>query len=88
MHVILTVGSSHTLMLGPTATTTIYVHIYSYSLLKQMKNSELYIIIHNDTVTVNLFEILEILPGICLTTNRINYFPLILLWPIQIHHYF
>jgi len=75
-------------MLGPTADTTLCAHVCSYSLLKQMKNSELYIIFHNETVTVNLFEILEMLPGICWTTNRIKYFPLILLWPIQIHHYF
>ena len=34
---------------------------------QQNENSDCYSILHNETVTVKLFEILEMLPGMCLT---------------------
>ncbi len=54
--------------------------------VKQLKNSDLHSIYHIATVTVNLFEILEILPGMYLPC-AIKCFPSILIWAIQIHHY-
>jgi len=50
-------------------------------LAKQMKNSDEYSVFHNSTITVNLFEILEILPGIHLE-YEIKCVSLILVWPI------
>ena len=58
-----------------------------WKVVKQLKNSDFHSIFHNATVTVNLFEILEMLPEMCLTC-AIKCFPSILIWPIQIHHYF
>jgi len=58
-----------------------------WKLVKQLKNSDFHSIFHNETVTVNLFEILEMLPEMCLT-HAIKCFPSILVWPILIHHYF
>ena len=55
--------------------------------VKQYNNSDFYIIFHDETITVNLFEILEIFTGMYLTC-AIKCFPLIWVWPIQIHHYF
>jgi len=58
-----------------------------WKVVKQLKNSDFHSIYHIATVTVNLFEILEMLPEICWTC-AINYFPSSLIWGIQIHHYF
>ncbi len=58
-----------------------------WKLVKQLKSSDFHSIYHNTTVTVNLFEILEILPGIYLTC-AIKCFPSILVWAIQIHQHF
>ncbi len=53
--------------------------------IKTVISREFYILL--TTVTVNLFELLEILPGICLAYRK-NCFPSILVWPIQIHNHF
>ena len=58
-----------------------------WKVVKQLKNSDFQSIYHNATVTVNLFEILEMLPGICLTC-AIKCFPSILVWAMQIHQHF
>ena len=57
-----------------------------WKVVKQLKNSDFQSIFHNATVTVNLFEIFEMLPEMCLTC-AIKCFPSILIWAIQIHHY-
>jgi len=36
-----------------------------WKLAKQMANSDFYSVCHNSIITVNLFEILKILAGIC-----------------------
>jgi len=58
-----------------------------WKLVKQYKNSDFYINIHIATATVNLFEMLEMIPGICLTC-AIKCLPSNVVWPIQFHHYF
>jgi len=45
-----------------------------WKIVKQYKNSDFHSTVYNATVTVNLFEILEILPGIY-STSAINCFP-------------
>jgi len=50
--------------------------------VKQLKNSNLHSIYHIATVTVNLFEILKILPRMYLPC-AIKCFPSILIWAIQ-----
>jgi len=54
--------------------------------VNQLKNSDFHSIYHNATVTVNLFEILEILPGMYFTC-AIKFFPSNLVWEIQTHQY-
>jgi len=50
-------------------------------LVKQLKNNDFHSIFHNVTVTVNLFEILERLPGMYLICAK-KCFPSILIWAI------
>ncbi len=58
-----------------------------WKLVKEYKNSDFQIIFYIPTVTINLLEILDILPEICLTC-AIKCFPSSLICAIQIHHYF
>ena len=53
---------------------------------KNMKNNDFNKYFHNTTLTANLFEVLVMLPEMCLTYNKV--FPLKLVWPIQIHQHF
>jgi len=41
-----------------------------WMVVNQLKNSGFYSIFHNATVTVNLFKILQMLAGICLTYRK------------------
>ncbi len=66
---------------------SIFLGNVQWKLVKQLKNSDFQSIFHNATVTVNLFEILEILPGMYLTC-AIECFPSILVWAIKMHQHF
>jgi len=50
-----------------------------WKVVKQLKNSDFQSSFHNETVTVNLFLIFEMLPEMCLT-YALKHFPSILLW--------
>ena len=53
-----------------------------WKLVKQLRNSDFHSILHNETVTVNLFVIKYILPQMYLTW-AIKSFPSIWIWPIH-----
>jgi len=57
-----------------------------WNINKNMKNNDFNKYFHNTTSTANLFEVLVMLPEICLTYNKVC--PLKLLCPIQIHQHF
>ena len=71
---------------------TIQLHLYFQSMFSGSLSNKVYLEIfscmfHNVTVTVNLFEISDILPEMCLTC-AIKCSPSLLIWTIQIYYYF
>jgi len=58
-----------------------------WKLAKQLKNNDFYSIFHHRTSTANFLQNLEMLPEIHLK-YRIKCFPLIWVWPNQIHQHF